>query len=205
MEFIKTLSILCGEKGVSISKAVESIGLSRSSVTTWKNGSKPTPATLQKLADYFGKDVSVFYEQKEPMSVSKIQYSVMMPVIGTVKAGYGLEAQEEFTGEYKMVTDTEGYDPSECRLLRVSGDSMYPDIVEGDTILVHCQPEVESGQVAVIITDEDATLKQVKINSDGIDLIARNPDYKTRHIKGEALQSVRIYGRVLSIVHRRIK
>jgi len=204
MEFLKQLNILCGEKGVSVSKALESIGLSRSAITSWRKGSKPTPQTLQKLANYFSKDVSVFYDEPEPKYVYPVQSAIMMPIIGTVRAGYGGIAEEEFTGEYRMVTDINGYDPSECRLLNVSGDSMYPLLMEGDTVLVHIQPEVDNGQVAVIINDDEATMKRVKIGNGEITLIPENREYKTRTIKGEELRSVRIYGRVLSVVHRSI-
>lgn len=44
----------CTMRGVSPSIAAEQIGLNRSSVTGWKNGSVPKDSTIQKLADYFG-------------------------------------------------------------------------------------------------------------------------------------------------------
>lgn len=45
---------LCKQKGVSESKAAESIGLKRASVIKWKKGAVPSGATLQKFSDYFG-------------------------------------------------------------------------------------------------------------------------------------------------------
>ena len=44
----------CTMKGISPSVVAEQIGLNRSSVTGWKNGSIPKDSTIQKLADYFG-------------------------------------------------------------------------------------------------------------------------------------------------------
>lgn len=44
---------LCNEKNMSPSAVAEAIGGKRSSVTRWKNGSMPSDATLQKLADFF--------------------------------------------------------------------------------------------------------------------------------------------------------
>lgn len=44
----------CTMKGTSPSVVAEQIGLNRSSVTGWKNGSIPKDSTIQKLADYFG-------------------------------------------------------------------------------------------------------------------------------------------------------
>ena len=67
--FYDLYSELCKVKGVSLSRAAESMGLSRTSVVKWKAGSVPTGATLNKIAAYFG--VSVDYllgnEQKEKL------------------------------------------------------------------------------------------------------------------------------------------
>ncbi len=52
--FYDVYSGLCAEKGVSESKAAESIGLNRSAVVKWKKGALPGGQTVQKLADYFG-------------------------------------------------------------------------------------------------------------------------------------------------------
>lgn len=65
--FYEVYSNLCKDKGISLSKAAEQIGLSRTSVVKWKAGTTPSGATLNKIARYFG--VSVDYllgnEQKE--------------------------------------------------------------------------------------------------------------------------------------------
>lgn len=57
--FIERLTELCKEKGISLSAAVNDIGLNKSNVVFWKRGSKPSSDTLRKLADYF--DVSIDY------------------------------------------------------------------------------------------------------------------------------------------------
>lgn len=63
---------LCRGRGVSPSKAAEAVGLSRTSVVKWKNGSVPSGATAQKIAAYF--EVSVDYllgnEQKETPAIT---------------------------------------------------------------------------------------------------------------------------------------
>lgn len=55
---------LCAQKGVSLSKAAEENGLSRTSVVKWKNGSMPNGSTLQKLAQYFGVSLDYFLDAK---------------------------------------------------------------------------------------------------------------------------------------------
>ena len=57
--FLDRFKELCSKKGVSAYRACTDIGLNRSSVAKWKNGSIPNGSTLNRLADYFG--VSVDY------------------------------------------------------------------------------------------------------------------------------------------------
>lgn len=52
--FYQVFVDLCHQKGISESKAAESVGLNRASVSKWKAGAIPNGATLSKLADYFG-------------------------------------------------------------------------------------------------------------------------------------------------------
>lgn len=45
---------LCANKGKSTTAVILELGLSRSLVTSWKNGTIPNNTTLKKIADYFG-------------------------------------------------------------------------------------------------------------------------------------------------------
>lgn len=54
----------CSKVGKSPSAVAEEIGLYKSTVTNWKNrGTKPTDATLQRVADYFGVTVEELLEE----------------------------------------------------------------------------------------------------------------------------------------------
>ena len=45
----------CNEIGKTPSRVAQEIGFSKSIISRWKNGSNPTDATAQKIAEYFGK------------------------------------------------------------------------------------------------------------------------------------------------------
>lgn len=45
---------LCNKKGISPSKVALLNGISKTSVTRWKNGATPNGEILKKIADYFG-------------------------------------------------------------------------------------------------------------------------------------------------------
>ena len=78
---------------------------------------------------------------------------------------------------------------------------MYPKIEDGDTIVVHKQSSVDSGQIAVVLIDgEDAVVKKVKYGSNWVDLVSINPEYKTRHFEDEELNRLQVLGLVRQII-----
>lgn len=70
--FYSTYLYLCNEKGEAPTAVATKLGISRASVTHWKNGSIPSDARLHLLADYFGVTVESLLEdeQKEKPTVN---------------------------------------------------------------------------------------------------------------------------------------
>jgi transcriptional regulator with XRE-family HTH domain len=69
--FYDYFSELCKQKGISVTKATEEIGLARTIGTKWKNtGATPNGATLAKIADYFGVTVSYLLGEQEKPTLS---------------------------------------------------------------------------------------------------------------------------------------
>lgn len=64
--FFDTFSRLCSKAGVSTYRACTDIGLNRSAVAKWKNGSLPNGATAARLAEYFGVTVDQLLGKEEP-------------------------------------------------------------------------------------------------------------------------------------------
>ena len=54
---------LCAKSGKSTTAVILEIGLSRSLVTSWKNGTIPNNTTLKRIADYFGVSVEYFIKE----------------------------------------------------------------------------------------------------------------------------------------------
>lgn len=52
---------LCNRAKISPSKAAQKIGLSKSSVSGWKNGSVPRDSQIMRIADFFGIPASDIY------------------------------------------------------------------------------------------------------------------------------------------------
>lgn len=62
---------LCNSVSKSPSAVVLEIGLQKSTVTRWKNGSKPTDATAQRIADYFGITVEELMSERKEKPAAK--------------------------------------------------------------------------------------------------------------------------------------
>jgi repressor LexA len=100
----------------------------------------------------------------------------MIPLLGSVPAGVPIEAiedVEEYIDIYPRFVKH-----GELFALRVQGDSMEPDLRNGDIVIVEKQEFVENGDVAVVrVNGEDVTLKRVKLTNKGLMLIPSNPAY----------------------------
>lgn len=180
-----------------------------SSVTKWETGKAfPDFSNQKKLANIFNVSLDYLLGNEPP----KTDYDLFpsedityMEVIGSVKAGYGGSAQEEHTGETVAIPTVffKGNNRNDFFLLRVSGSSMYPKMLDGDLVLVEKKTSVDSGSVAVVMYDaEEATIKTVKYVSgeDWLDLIPANPEYETKHIEGHDLEKCRILGKVVKLI-----
>lgn len=114
-----------------------------------------------------------------------------IPVLGSVPAGIPIEAIED-------VLDWEEIPASMCNgdkeyfALKVQGDSMWPDYLPGDIVIVRKSPVCENGNVCVVyINGYDATLKQVTFQGDGsLTIVPRNPSYPPRTFSREEVRDL---------------
>ncbi len=104
------------------------------------------------------------------MPVSNDVETPHIPLVGKVAAGEPI--YDEYADEYiasRMSAD--------CALV-VQGDSMEPTYRDGDVIYVHMTPDIAyEGQVAVVIVEDEATLKHVYHIDNGLQLVSDNPKY----------------------------
>ena len=130
----------------------------------WETGrSTPDPQTLARVAAYFKVSTDYLLGCAPAPITSAVAAAdgpreFPIPIIGTVRAGFGAFAFEEDYGEeYARVKD-----PGSYFYLLVKGDSMEPRISDGDLALVHRQPTLENGDLGVVIFGEgEGTLKKI--------------------------------------------
>lgn len=128
----------------------------------------------------------------------EIAGQVRLPILGVVRAGVPVEAVESVEGHLVV-------DPAVSRgadfVLRVRGESMDPDMKDGDLALVRRSANAEDGQVVIAHVDEDeATVKLFRRKGKEVWLEASNPKFGTitgRPFKvvGQVVGLVRSYAR----------
>ena len=193
---------LCVKHNTKPNPVAKALGLSSGSVTKWKNGATPNDTTLKKIADYFGVPVSALTEDSPSPSLrgnaiildpSKTR---MIPVYESVSAGFGAVAQNLIL-EYMPIYIHSDSEAGETICIKVTGDSMSPEIENGDIIQVHKQPSVDSGSIAVVLVDgEEALVKKVIYDDNHIELHSLNQSYPPVSFSGADLMRIRILGLV---------
>lgn len=128
---------------------------------------------------------------------------VMVPKVrARLSAGTGsLEASSEVLGRYAFRSPwlrSKGRTDSMV-LMEVTGDSMEPELREGDTVLLdQSQNDVLSGKIYAVGIDEEVIVKYIDKAIGGYSFRSANKDYPplTANLSDESL-NIRILGRVL--------
>ena len=190
MEFKDNLRYLRKTNHMSQDELADKLGYkSFTTVQKWEDGTAfPRVSTLNKIAEIF--DVDVDHLLNLDIRTSK----VAVPILGEVKAGYDMYANEDIYG-YEYCNNNE-YGPGEYFYLKVRGDSMIDmRIGEGDIVYVRKQDYLDDKDIGVFLLDNnEVTIKKVNFNEDGITLKAANPAYPDRSF---APDEVKILGKVL--------
>lgn len=151
----------------------------------------PGFTVVDNLSDYFGVTSDYLMGRTDDKYYSDNVGINKIPILGTIAAGSPMSAIENIIG-YEYSNDNCDY----C--LKVKGDSMIgARINDGDIVFIHNQPDIESGEIAAVIIDnEDVTLKRVlKINGT-ILLHSENPNYKDMIFTKKDFKQVRVLGKV---------
>lgn len=196
------------ELNLTLEEVGNAVGVSKSTVKKWEDGyisnmRRDKIAELAKVLQLNPVALITGNEYEDSISANDIVPSSdirMIPLYESVSAGFGAVANDCVI-DYIPTVMHNPYEAAETIAIIVSGDSMYPKIEDGDTIVVHKQTSVDSGQIAVVLIDgEDAVVKKVKYGVDWVDLISINPEYKTRHFEKEEVNRLRVLGLVRQII-----
>lgn len=194
-ERLKTLRI---QRKMTQSELAKKIYISQPAYSKYEVGTaSPNPETLSKIADAL--DVSVDYLLGSDSQPARPGY-IRIPVLGRVAAGIPIDAIEEVIDWEDISAEAAG--DGEYFGLQIKGHSMEPKISDGDVVIVRRQPDVDSGDIAVVLVNgDDATVKRIKKSPQGVTLIPSNPAYEPMYYTNTEIESlpVQILGRVVEL------
>ena len=173
--------------------------------TKWKNGSCPRETTLLKIANYFGvTPQDLLSDQPLPSRGDAVPLDpsgvYMAPLFESVSAGFGAYAADLAVDRVPIYV-TKAAEAAETICIRVSGDSMYPIISDGDIVQVRKQDSVISGSVAVVMVEDEGYVKNVYYE-DGkwLELRSENDAYPPMRFEGRDIDRVRVVGFVTKVI-----
>ncbi|WP_293997626.1 S24 family peptidase [uncultured Megasphaera sp.] len=193
-------------RGMTQAELGKALDISPSAIGMYEQGRRiPDISTLKKISSFFSVSVDYLIENNLQNDANKTPPSsgkgIRIPVLGRVVAGIPIEAVEEIL-DYEEITP-ELAATGEFFALKIRGHSMEPRMMEGDVVIVRRQDDVDSGDVAIVLVNGDeATVKRVKKQPEGITLIATNTSVYEPHFysnKEIADLPVRILGRVVEL------
>ncbi len=202
-DYIKSLR---KSKGLTQEELGNMIGVKKAAVQKWESGMVQNLKrnTIKQLSDIFEVSPASFIDNDDPIesnaTILPQEKIRMIPVYESVSAGFGAYA-DNYILEYIPLFISSDEEAHNTLCIKVQGNSMYPKIEDGDSIQVLKQDWCESGQVAIVlIDDENAVVKKVEYDKSSITLLSFNPEYAPRVFKGAERDRLKILGIVRKVI-----
>ena len=120
-----------------------------------------------------------------------------VPLVGRVTAGIPILAEENIEDYIVLPQDLVGSE-DELFALRVRGESMIrAGILNGDYIIVRRQSHADNGDIVVAMIEDEATVKRIFFERDGVRLQPENPYYDPIYSR-----KVQVVGRVTALFRK---
>lgn len=195
------------KKGLNMKEVSRSLNIPYTTYVNYEKGLRePTSEVLIQLADFF--DSSVDYlvgrssiNERFSLSDPSLAPNIMpmpkmrkIPLIGSIACGSPILAEEHIEDYIDIPAHIHADFSLTCK-----GDSMInARIFDGDIVYIRQQDTVESGEIAAVLIESEATLKRVLIYDDHIILAPENPTYKPIICWHEDMNTVRILGKAVA-------
>ena len=204
--FKDMLRVLRIKSGMNQEELAKRIGCAKSTISMYENGARePNFETLEAIADIFNVDMNTLIDRRQSqnqanfLTVLPADKIFMRPLYNSVAAGFGAQAEDTIVS-YIPTFISNSLEKDKYIWVNVEGDSMSPLIDDGSKILIRMQDSVDSGQIAVILIDnEEAVVKKVEYGSDYVTLISVNPYYPPRRFEGKEVLRLRVVGLVKEV------
>ncbi|MDR1284780.1 MAG: XRE family transcriptional regulator [Campylobacteraceae bacterium] len=180
MNFGKTLKKLRVESGYTQEEVAKHLGFTRSNIAQYESGSyDPSIDTLRKLAKLFKVDIGILSAVLPKKLVRKIQ------IIGMASCGKDITNTYQDDNEFAYYSGN--YWTKNLYCVIASGDSMYPEIEDGDEVICDPDAKVQNGDMVHYTIGNENAIKVYYKEDEAyiIQLVPFNQsdEFKTRTIK----------------------
>ena len=208
------------ERNLSLRELADLCGTSKSAINMYEKGERrPKYETLEAIADAFNVDTDYLLGKSDIRNrvANELGFDSLeeafkagcfisagirpikrkkFPMLGNVACGEPIWADEE---RGTFVDGAADIDADFCLIAK--GNSMITArIFDGDILFVKKQEMVHDGEIAVVLVDNEATVKRVYYDKDSnvITLMPENPTCKPMRFEGPKLDEIAILGRVIA-------
>ncbi len=183
----------------SQTELANALGLNRSAITRAKSRDMVPERWIARLSELFDLDPDWLREGQ-----TSLNRFVEIPIV-TARLGAG-------GGSHIVDADVRGHvgfrsewlhkkgRPRDMVLMQVIGDSMEPDIHEGDFVLIdQSQQEIYAGGIYALGLEDTIMVKRLDKHPGELVVLSANPNYVPIVLQGDELETVRIIGRVIGM------
>ena len=191
--------------GLSATKLSEIIGVDRATIYRYESNYikklptttleplakalQTTPAWLMGIDEPPVEEINPLFSHKNIKPIKKRR----VPLLGKIAAGQPIYADED----HESYVDCDANERVDFAV-QVEGDSMIgARINDGDIVFIREQADVEDGEIAAVLIDDDATLKRVYHQKNAVMLVSENPKYPPMIFSAENCTTCRILGKAI--------
>ncbi len=216
-EWVARLKRVMSEKSIKASQLASLSDVPLSTISALLNNNTPNPRALNllKISKALGIDPIwvMTGEHADPVSVIEDNETVSDDYvqIPAYKVCYGAGSASEQLITYEVLHDVHpvtfrkkffdylGVNPKNCKRIRVTGNSMEPQIQNGDYLTIDCSPDQQiiDGDIYAFADSQGLHVKRLSRIKDGLLVQSDNSQYNDYTLIGDELQSFNLLGHVI--------
>lgn len=184
------------------------LGVNRSAITQAKQRNAIPQKWLHALARDYGYSArwlesgegskNAGAPASEPFEVDCLHIPKVRARLCAGGGSFEVEAQTVDTQPFQSPWLHRKGNPDTMVLMDVMGNSMEPEIHEGDTVLIdQSQRDIIAGGIYAVGVEDTVMVKRLEKRPGGLALMSDNHDYSPIVLRGEELETVRVIGKVI--------
>ena len=179
----KILRQIRERNGWTLEEMASKLGTTKQALSRYERGERsPKLHVAAHFSEVLGVSLEALAGQNEFLPEEIIPLETLkshkVPLIGSAAAGEPI-----FDEEIDVYVDG----PLKAEYaVKVKGDSMEPTFLDGDTLYIRSQPDIDyEGQIGVLVIGDDVCVKHIYHQENGLLLVSDNPKYAPKQMRFE--------------------